>query len=463
MKYLSALLTILYFVSYPVLAQEQEEQPHFHDPSSLLENYNSADILEGLNNVNDMLYEVLALTYENNSTIRASRAELSSIKEQLPQAQSGYLPNVSVDADVTYTNTDTEGNSFVTSDGGNTSKAAALNLDQPIFKGGSTLANINQAQNIIAAQEFSLSAMEQKILYDAVVAYMDLYRDQAVLNLRKNNKKLVAKQLDQTMSRFKVGEITRTDVSQSEARLAEANAGVINADAAVKTSIATFKQIVGIPPLANMGYPVVKFAIPKTLGEALELAETNNREIIQARFNKQAAENQIKSIKGELLPQISAVGRVNQSYTPSDFIDEQRQASIGLSASMPLYAGGATKSRIREAKKIEMQRKEQINIAKDSVKQQVISNWENWEAARAETNARLSQVEAAAIAQEGVHYETEFGERTTLDALDANQELLSAQVELIKSKRNEIVARFAVARSLGLLVPQNLGFSTINP
>ncbi len=409
------------------------------------------------------LHQVLELTYSNNPTIQAAREEFLAVKEGVSQARGGYLPNVSVDADVTYADTETEGSSFITSEGGNTSSTASLNVSQPLFKGGSTRANVNQAENVIAAQQFSLSAIEQQTLYDAVIAYMDVYRDKAILSLQENNKALISKELDQATVRFKVGEITRTDVSQSESRLAQAEAEFINARAAFNTARARFKQIVGNEPPTNIGYPLVQFDMPTTLDEALALAETNNRDIIQAHFTKQAAASEVESIKGELLPQLDAVGRLNKTYTPTDFIDEQRQASVGLTVSMPLYAGGVVKSRIRQAKKVERQRAEQINIAKKSVEQQVIRNWEDWDAAKAETKARLSQVNAAIIAQEGVGYEAEFGERTTLDVLDANQELLSAQVDLVTSKRNEVVAKFAVAQSLGLLVPQNLGFSTINP
>lgn len=460
MKYYNTLAFILLLNSYPVLAQDKGNASVIDGPTTLLKNYDSSSVLKGLDNVNDVLYEVLSLTYLNNTTIRAARAETLSIQEQLTQAKSGYLPKVEAVADVTYTDTKAEGNSFIVSNGGNTSKSAGLNLNQPLYRGGSTQANITQSQNIIAAQEFNLSGIEQMTLYDAVVAYMDLYRDQAVLELRNNNKRLVEKELDQAKARFKVGEITRTDVSQSEARLADAKAGVINAQAAVKTSMAVFQQVVGSPPPIDMGYPVIKFDIPTILDEALSLAESNNRDILQARFIKQAANARIDSVKGELLPQINAIGRLDKSYTPSDFIDEQRQAAVGVTASIPLYTGGATQSRIREAKKIELQRAEQVNAVREQVKKEVISHWEDWEAAKAETVARVSQVEASTVAREGVHYETEFGERTTLDSLNANQELLTAQVELIKSKRNEIVARFGLARSLGLLVPQNLGFST---
>lgn len=450
------LLPVVMMMSWPVMAQDVVNK----DKAIILnQNINKTD-LSALIKTNNALYDVLALTYQNNPTLRAARAEFLALSEQLDQAKSGFLPIVSADGDVTLTNTKTVGNSFINSDGNNVSKSGSLNLNQPLYRGGSTQADVGQAQNVIAAQKFSLSAVEQQTLYEAVVAYMDLFRDKAILDLRLNNEQVVAKELDQAQLRFKVGELTRTDVSQSEARLADAKAGVINAKATVKSDMAVFRQIVGNPPLPDMGYPVISFDMPQNLSAALSLAETNNRDILQSSFVKQAADFQVKSVKGELFPQISAIGRVDKAYDQSDFIEEQRQAAIGVSASIPLYTGGATRSRLRQARKTVMQRAEQINVTKDRVKQEVITNWENWEAAKAATAARQSQVEAATIALEGVKYETEFGERTTLDSLNANQELLSAQVEYITSRRDEIVMQFALARSLGLLVPQNLGFST---
>ena len=461
MKYLKFLLLIVTVIPYPVLAQDKST--YLDGPINLLADHDGASILENMGHVNEALYEILALTYQNNPTIRSARLEVLIEQENVRQAKSAYLPTVSADADITYSNTESEGNDFISSDGGNLAKSASLNLNQPLYAGGATQAYITQTQYNLTSKQFYLSGVEQQTLYEAVVVYMDLYTNQAVLDLQFNNKSLVAKELEQAQARFEVGEITRTDVSQSEARLAQAQAGVISAQAAVKTALASFQQVVGNPPSVNMGYPAIRFEIPSALEEAVKLALTNNREILQAKLNKAAARSGIRISQAGLLPTVSATGRLNQSYTPSDFVDEQSKASFGVSASIPLYTGGATQSRIRQAKKLTQQRSEQIIETEQRVEQQLVESWENWEAAKATTQARLSQVEASAIAQEGVHYETEFGERTTLDALNANQELLSAQVELIKSKRNEIVAGFAISQNLGLLVPQNLGFSTINP
>lgn len=444
-------------------AQETAESYIADGPISILMEHDDRSILDSVNTTNESLYEALALAYQNNPTLLAARAELVAVQEQLDQAQAGFKPTITAEADITHTNTDTEGQSFITGDGGNTSKAASLNLNQPLFRGGTTVADIRAAKNTITAQSLSLSATEQGILYDVAVAYMNVLRDKAVLELNQNNRRLVSRELEQAQNRFTVGELTQTDVSQSKARLAEADAAVINANGNYKSAIAVYRRLVGSPPPIDIGYPVQKFVLPKTLEEAINLAETNNRDVLQSKFVTAAAEDNVDSIFGELLPQISAIGKLNKSYDPSDFIEEQRQGAVGITASIPLYQAGSTRSRVREAKKQANQRYLQILEAKNQARQDIISNWEQLEAARAETRARTLQIEAARIAREGVHYETEFGERTTLDSLNANQELLDAQVNYIKAKRGEVVARFALARSLGVLVPQNLGFSTITP
>ena len=472
MRFFNALfcLSLVICMGAPASAQDNSSAPQsvfddkrvFDDKAPhFIQQFDTRDLWAQLNQTNDALYDYLAQAYQLNPTVFAARAELLTSYEQLVQAKSGYLPQINAHADVTYSNTETDGSSFVSSDGGNVTKSANVVLNQPLYKGGRTTASIDVANNNIAAQQFSLSRTEQSVLLQAVQAYMDLYHNQAILELRRNDQDLVAKELDQAQARFDVGELTITDVSQSKARLAQAMAGVITAQADVRVSEAEFENVIGARPEAKIVYPNLRFDVPSTLDASIEVAMTNNREIVQARFAKQAATARIRTIKGELLPQVDAVTQLNKVYTPTDFIDEQRQAKIGVQASIPLYTGGATKSRIREAKKMVLQNEAQIESLENKVKAQVIGNWERWKAAQAMNIARLSQISATRVAQEGVQYETEFGERTTLDALNANQELLIAQTDLIASKTNEIIAFFTLAESLGLLVPQNLGFEGV--
>jgi TolC family type I secretion outer membrane protein len=443
----------------PVLAQEEKND----SPIFIVTAADDDHIFAPLNNTNDSLYDVLALAYANNPTARAARAELLVVLEQLPQAQAGFKPTITAEADVTHTDTETKGQSFISSDGSNLSKSTSLNLNQPLFRGGRTYAGISAVKNIITAQELTLSATEQAVLYDAAVSYMNVLQDGAILKLNSQNRDLVARQKEQAENRFSVGELTRTDVSQAAARLAEADADVITANGGLKRSLAVYRQIIGSPPPRDMAYPKTILQLPATLEEALSLADSNNRDVLISKFVKAAAKDDVRNRYGVFLPEVSAIGRLNKNYDASDFIDEQRQTSIGITASIPLYKAGTNLSKVREAKKTENQRAIQIIEAQEKARQETISNWESLQTAQAEVKARETQIEASRIAREGVHYELKFGERTTLDALDANQELLNAQVKLITARRDEVVAQFALARSLGVLVPQRLGFSSITP
>lgn len=442
-----------------VIAQEGE-------PQNLITIVEAADdeaIFAPLENLNDTLFTALETAYQNNPRARAARAELGVIEEQLDQAQAGFKPTITANADVTHVDTETEGTSFITNDGGNTSKSASLDLSQPLYRGGRTYADINQAQNTIKAQGLYVSAIEQEVLYQAAEAYMNVLRDEAVLALNINNRELVAREKEQAENGFLVGELTRTDVSQAQARLAASEAEVITARGDVKRSRAVYQKIINAPPPKDMAYPKTVIDVPSDLEEVISIAATNNRAILQSRFIKEAAFYNVDSRIGAMLPEVKAIGRLDKTYDPSDFIDEQRQAAIGIQATMPLYQAGTNLSRVREARKTANQRIIEITVAKEAARQEAIANWESLEAAKAEVLARQSQIEAARIAREGVQYEAELGQRTTLDALDANQELLDAQVSLITARRNEVVARFALAETLGLLVPQKLGFSSITP
>lgn len=418
----------------------------------------SAQASENIN-----LFDALQQAYENNSALHAARMEYKATQQELPLAQSGLKPMITGDADITYSNTQTEGQSFISSDGGNTAKSAALNLNQPLFRGGTTRADIRGAKNIITAQSLALSGAEQKVLYDAAVAFMDVMQNNAIVDLNEQNFDLVSRELEQAQAGFQVGELTRTDVSQAQSRLALAKANLISAKADLEKVKAVYRRVVGQEFIGKPNYPEKTIFLPETMEEAVSMAQTNNRDVLRAQFVTAAANDNIDSVKGELLPQISAQSGIGRVYDQSDFIKEQDQFTLSLNASIPLYQAGATRTRMRQAKIIANQRALEVIDAQQSAKEEAIRHWEDLKSAEAEIKARLSQVEAARVAQEGVQYEAEVGERTVLDKLNANQEMLNAEVDLVKARRDEIVSQFALAQGLGLLVPQKLGFSSINP
>ncbi len=402
------------------------------------------------------LSTALRVTYANNPTLKAARSELRAVHESLPQAMAGWKPTISAGTGITGTDVD-GGNSG----DGSTQKEVSLSLNQPIWQGGSTFAATKAARNLIRAQNEVLKSVEQEVILEAATAYMDVVRDKALLELSKNNRDVIARQLEATKDRFEVGEITRTDVSQSEARLARAESDVIRSRGTLSASMAAYEQTVGATPVDLSG-PDIMIDLPASLDEALELADKNNPAILSARFTHESAEHDVDDVYGELLPSVDISGSWSRLYDPSPgLIEKQTSKSIGLSASIPLYQAGSVRSRIREAKQTANQRYIEIMAAQRLVRQKVVSSWENLEAARAEIVSRGAQVEAARIAREGVHQETEVGARTILDALDADQELLDAQVSLVTAERNEVVASFELAEALGLLVPEILGFQEL--
>lgn len=405
------------------------------------------------------LEDILRLTYAHNPSVLAARAGVRAVQEKMPQALSGWRPRISASGNIT--DSDVEGSNFGGS--GTISKEVGAEFTQPLYRGGRTIAATDQASNLIMAQRALLMAREQEILRDVAAAYMDVSRDEALLELGDANRNVIRKQLEATKQRFEVGELTRTDVAQAEARLAAADAGYTKARGDLQKSRAVFEQITGIPAGVT-GEPALRFPVPPDLENALAAAEKQNPEVAAAVFLHRASKGDVGIIYGELLPQLELFGSYDKAYDPQPgIISESTTRSIGVSASVPIYEGGMTRSRVREARHISNQRYLEIVDARRRIRQETVTHWETLKAAQANIKSRLAQVEAARLAQEGVHAESDAGARTILDALDADQEYLDAEVALVTAQRDEVVATFDLAASLGLLSPEILGFGDLRP
>ena len=400
------------------------------------------------------LETILRTSYLQNSTLQAQRAQLKATHEQLPQALAGWRPTVLSSAGVTYNDIDSDDSG----DGSSTSKDLGLSLDQPLYRGGRTTADIAAARSTISARELLLIAQEQDILREAATIYMDVLRDKALLELSQSTRDVIARELEATQDRFDVGELTKTDVSQAQARVARADAAITTATGNLNASKARFEEITGMPA-ENLIQPAMALVTPQTLEEATLQAEQNSPLILSSVFAQRASEEDIDGVYGELLPEVGFASSWNKVYDPAPgLVDEQTTSTIGIRATLPLYEAGAVRSRVREAKHTANQRYIEILETRRQVRQEVVSNWADLQAAQAEIRSRKAQVEASAVAQEGVTQETELGARTVLDVLDANQELLDARVALVTAERNEVVARFSLLSTLGSLTPQTLGF-----
>ena len=401
------------------------------------------------------LSDALRFAYESNPTLRAARTELLATQELLPQAQAGWKPSAEVTGDVTHYDIDSDGTG---GDADGTEKNLGAQITQPLYRGGRTVAGTSSARNVIMAQRAFLMATEQDILLQVVTAYMNVLRDQTLYDLAVNNQNVIGRQLDASRARFEVGDVTRTDVSQSEARQAGAEANRVAALGNLRASRAVFRQVVGLDA-GSLIAPQQTLPLPTQLDEAVRMSEQYNPPILAAQFLHNAAEKDIDTVFGELLPSVGLFATWNEAMDPSPgSIDDRSTKTFGVSASMPLYEAGGTRSRVRQAKTTASQRRIEVEEATRLAHQRTVTNWEILAAAQSEILSRRAQVEANRIARDGVQKEAELGTRTILDSLNADQELLDAESALITAQRNEVVARYALAATVGLLNPDVLGF-----
>jgi outer membrane protein len=291
-------------------------------------------------------------------------------------------------------------------------------------------------------------------LLDAVTAYGNVLRDLAVLDLTKNNQEVIVEQLNATRERFDVGEVTRTDVSQAESRLAQAMADRIQAEGNLTSSRAVYRQVIGTLP-GKLEVPDLPGGLPSGEEEAIALSE-NNPDVTQVVYLERAARDGTDVVFGELLPEVSLVGQVGAD---DEFSSEDRSstsAQILAQVSIPLYQAGNVESRVRESKQLTAQRRQQLDEARRQATQLATTAWQVQETARAQIESFRAQVEATKTALDGVEQEQQVGLRTVLDVLDAQQEVLTAQVNLVQARRDHLVAAYATLGAIGKLTAADL-------
>jgi len=446
----------------------------------------------------DTLESALVKAYRNNPTLNAQRASVRVTDENVPQALSGYRPRISATVtggqqsissitregnplnssrplQCTTTSCPTGGRPepgqgsvppsgynpayYTTKSGYNSPFSAGVTITQTLFDGFQTANRTRQAESQVLAARESLRTAEQNVLLDAATAYMNLLRDTAILDLQRRNVEVLEEQLRQTRDRFNVGEVTRTDVAQSESRLAAGRSQVLVAESNYKSSAATYRQVIGTEPgQLSPASPVDRFS-PQSLPVAVGVATARHPSVTSAQYNIDVAQQAVKVAEGALLPTASVQGSYTKNYLSQGSLNaiESYNASVLGTLSIPIYQGGGEYSTIRQAKETLGQRRLDLDTARDQVRQNVVQSWGQLEAAKANIEATESQVNAAEIALNGVREEARVGQRTTLDVLNAQQELVNARVSLVTAQRDRVVASYTLLASVGRLSPQVLG------
>ena len=401
----------------------------------------------------------LAKAYSGNPQLQADQARQRATDERVPQAKSGWRPQVEAQAGVSrnWQGSRLSG-SPVTSERDFTNRNFTITLNQPVFDGFRTENAVREAEAAVAAGNQNLLAVEQEVLLNAATAYMNVLRDREIVNYRRQSLSYFDEQVRAARARFNVGEITRTDVSQATARASQARSDLAVSIGNLEASVANYVRYVGDAP-GKLKYPGLSPRVPDTLRAAIDISSQTNPQVLAAAFNEEAAIANIGVRKADLLPQLGFQAQYSTAAEPSSTIAESESASIGGVLSIPIYDGGSTYSRIREAKQTASQRRLQVLDAHRQVRESVVRAWHLLKAATATISAASDAVAAQKVALEGVREEARVGTRTTLDVLDAQNELVSAQIALANAKRDRIVAGYQLVAAIGRMTAADLRLS----
>jgi len=423
--------------------------------------------------VTETLQEALSSAYLTNPDLNAERAQLRATDEQVGVAKAGFRPTISASADTGYADTNNgvaKGSTIgqenfgttgdISSDGVTHPRGLSVQLSQPLFKGFQNLNATRQAKASVQAGREGLNVIEQMTLLAAVTAYADVVRDQAIVRLRENNVTVLTALRTQIRGQFAAGIVTTTDVAQVEARLSGATAFLNAAQSDLRGSIATYEQVIGHPPGRLASPPSISKTLPKSIDEAMTQADGQNPLVLNSVYQEEASLYAVNQIVGELLPTVTLEAQYQHRGDLSNVLEEQEATTVIGRVNVPLYQGGGVAARVRQAKQINTKRKRLVESARLKAHSEVVSNWGILQSSAGEIASAKAAVAANRTALEGSRKEQEIGQRSTLDVLDTQRDLVDSQIGLVVALRNRIVAEYALAAAVGRLDAQSLGLST---
>jgi outer membrane protein len=416
----------------------------------------------------DTIEAALVRAYQNNPQLNAQRAQVRFTDENVPQALSGYRPKVALTASAGYQYTDTNTTQGGTATnivrteihGANPPRSVGVTVQQTLFNGQQTANKTRAAESQVSGAREALRVLEQSVLLSAATIYMDYLRDAAIVEVQRSNVRVLEQTLKQTRDRFNVGEVTRTDVAQSEAQLAAGKTQLLTAEANLVTTKSNFRRIIGNEPEALApGSPVDRY-LPGTLPSAVETGLMQNPNVTAAMFGIDVSYLQVKVNEGALLPTVSLNLAAQQTYESTMTLYRSFGASATAQIAVPIYQGGAEYSLIRQSKETLAQQRLVLEQTRDATRANVVTAWGQLVAGKAQVQSAQSQVTASEIALNGVREEAKAGQRTTLDVLNAQQALVNARVALVTAQHDRVVASYSVLSTVGRLSPQVLNLPT---
>lgn len=409
----------------------------------------------------ETLRDALTKAYATNPTLTGARAGQKIVNENVPIAKADGRPNFNVQSNF-LENVRVNPNSFTAPDRLVTNDAT---FTVPAYRGGSVKNRVKSAEGLVQAGLSNLRATESSIFSNVVAAYMDVIRDEAVVDLNRAQVGVLSVNLEATNDRFEIGDLTRTDVAQSEARYAEALGNLQNARANLIRSKEVYTQFVGTAPGELVAPPPLP-GLPNRPDDAVVIALGNNPDLQSAVETRDAAKFDIKAAKAARLPTVDAFaqgnytnffGTLGGNIPGANFLQATTTFTLGVRATIPLYQGGRPSAQIRQSQARLSQAQEQEIAAERNVIAQTRASYASWKASLELTRAFERAVEANTLSLEGVRAENSVGNRTILDILNAEQELLNSRVQLVTAQRNAYVAGFALMAAMGKAEARDLG------
>jgi len=416
----------------------------------------------------ETIESALAKAYQNNPQLNAQRAIVRQTDEGVPQALSGYRPNIAANAsigrqysDVTQTippgTVIPSGPGIVFSAKGlTTPRSVGLTATQTLFNGQQTANRVRAAESQVSAARETLRMMEESLLLSAATIYMDVSRDTANLQVQQNNVRVLQRTLADTRNRFNAGQVTDTDVAQAEAQLAAGEATLHAAESQLMTTRANYRRIIGVEP-ANLAAaaPVDRLA-PAHLNAAVAVGIAENPSVTAALYGVDVAQLQVKIAEGALWPSLTGQYSIQDQRDPQLLTPKLFTNTVTLNLSVPIYQGGAEYSAIRLDKENLNQQRINVDQVRDQVRADVVQAWGQLQAAKAQVEAAKRQNDAAERALTGVRNEALAGQRTTQDVLNAEQVLVNARQSLIVAQHDRVVASYGLLSAVGRLSAREL-------
>lgn len=402
----------------------------------------------------ETLTGAMAKAYQNNPDLNAARTALRAVDENVTIAKAAMRPHVAgiVEAEASRTRFDKTASKIDT-----LTSSYGITISQQIFDGFQTLYRVKAAEANVLANRESLRAQEISILLAAVEAYANIARDQTIVSIRKQNIAFLLEQVSAAKARLKVGEGTRTDVNLAEAELASARALLTTAVSSLKQSEAAYVQIVGETPKGIKQPSPAKNAMPSSLDSAVAAGMRENPNVLAAMRGADAAGYSVKEAEGAMLPGVSLQGSVYKSVNSEEAGPDNLRGAVSARLTVPLYQGGAEYGQIRQAKERLGESRLLVDSARMEVQRTIVSAHAQYDAANASVAAIRAQISAANQALNGVIEERNVGQRTTLDVLNAQQNVLDAKEDLAAVQRNAVVASYSLLAAMGALTVRNQG------